>query len=318
MKILGGRFLSPIFLYLCTEPKPCGMEYGKLLKKFGKGGVSDEYIQQTLLQVKSQVVKNLNEKVYKTCFACTDLTSLGSADSHDKIESFALKAVDLRKHFPDMPNVASICVYPVFVETVGLVVGSSNMSITSVAGGFPSSQTFLEVKMLEAAMAVENGADEIDVVISIGELFAGEYDLMGNELAMLRDEIGEDTVFKVIIESGLLAKPHLIREASLIAMAAGADFIKTSTGKTEVSATPEAVIVMCAAIKDYYEATGRKVGIKVAGGISSVEDAVLYYSIAEHILGSEWLSPELFRIGASSLADNLLRAIKKSDLRYFG
>lgn len=171
--------------------------------------------------------------------------------------------------------------------------------------------------MLEAAMAVENGADEIDVVISLGEVLSGEYDLAGGELEMLRGELDEEIVLKVILESGLLDDPDTIRRAAVIAMQAGADFIKTSTGKTGVSATPEAAVVMCEAIRDYYQATGRRVGFKVAGGVSTPEQAVLYYTIVEQILGEEWLNPALFRIGTSRLANRLLTAIRGEEVAYF-
>ncbi len=171
--------------------------------------------------------------------------------------------------------------------------------------------------MLETAMAVENGADEIDVVISIGEFLNGEYDLMGNEIETLRKEIGDEITLKVILESGILAEPELIHRAAVIAMLAGADFIKTSTGKASVAATPEAAVVMCEAIRLFAAQTGRKVGFKAAGGISTPEDAALYYTIVQEILGEEWLTPERFRIGASSLANNLLSAIEGNPVHYF-
>ena len=166
-------------------------------------------------------------------------------------------------------------------------------------------------------MAVENGADEIDVVINVGQMLEGDIEPMTNEIAMLREEAGEDTVFKVIIESGALQTPELIRKASLLAMFAGADFVKTSTGKIPVAATPEAAVVMCTAIRDYYQKTGRKVGFKAAGGIRTAEDAALFYTIVEEILGKEWCTPALWRIGASSLANNLISAIEGTEVKYF-
>lgn len=292
------------------------MEYSSNLKKFGTG-VSPAEIEETLAAVHRALPKNRNEKVYKRCFGAIDLTSLNSTDSKDRIDRFVTRAVELPNHYPEVPNVASVCVYPVFVETAGMAIGDSGMSITSVCGGFPSSQTYLEVKMLETAMAVENGADEVDVVISIGEFLNGEYDLMGNEIEMLRNEIGDDIVLKVILESGILAVPEAIHRASVIAMLAGADFIKTSTGKAAVAATPEAAVVMCRAIRTFAEKTGRQVGFKAAGGISTAEDALLYYTIAEQVLGEEWLSPERFRIGASGLGNRLLSAIVGSSVEYF-
>jgi deoxyribose-phosphate aldolase len=190
------------------------------------------------------------------------------------------------------------------------------LRITSVAGGFPSSQTFLEVKMLEVAMAIENGADEVDVVLNVGKILSEAYDEAANEIEVLREE-AEEATLKVIIESGALATCDNIYKASLLAMAAGADFIKTSTGKIDVAATPEAAVVMCHAIRAYYEKTGRKVGFKAAGGIRSAADAVLYYIIVEQTLGAEWLTPDLFRIGASALANNILSAIEGKEIKYF-
>ena len=200
---------------------------------------------------------------------------------------------------------------------MGLAVDGTPMRITSVAGGFPASQTFLEVKALEVAMAVENGADEIDIVLNVGRMLAGEYDEAANEVEVLRKECADDVVLKVIIESGALKTPELIRRAALLSMLAGADFVKTSTGKIDVAATPEAAVVMCTAIRDYYRRTGRKVGFKAAGGVRTAEDAVLYYTIVEEILGPEWLTPELFRIGASSVANALLTAIEGTPVKYY-
>ncbi len=292
------------------------MEYTRTLQRFGSGS-SREEVARTLERIAPQVEANCRTEVYRRCFGSLDLTSLNPDDTKQRIEQLTRKAVEFPAHFPDMPQVASLCVFPAFVETVGLAAGDSPLTITSVAGGFPSSQPYLEVKMLEAAMAVENGADEIDVVISLGEVLSGEYDLAGGELEMLRGELDEEIVLKVILESGLLDDPDTIRRAAVIAMQAGADFIKTSTGKTGVSATPEAAVVMCEAIRDYYQATGRRVGFKVAGGVSTPEQAVLYYTIVEQILGEEWLNPALFRIGTSRLANRLLTAIRGEEVAYF-
>ena len=246
-----------------------------------------------------------------------DLTALSCTDSVESVTEFAGKAVKFYQQFPHLPNVASICIYPPFVETVGVVVDGTDMRITSVAGGFPSSQTFLEVKVLEVAMAVENGADEIDSVLNVGKMLEGHYDEVANEVEVIRAEMSPEVVLKVIIESGALKTPDLIRKASLLSMFAGADFVKTSTGKIDVCATPVAAVVMCQAIRDYYRKTGRKVGFKPAGGVRSAEDAALYYTIVEEILGKEWLTPELFRIGASSAANNLLTAIEGREVKFF-
>ena len=292
------------------------MEYTPTLRNFGPAPTADE-VSALLEKIGPQARRNCRTEVYKRCFGCIDLTSLGATDSRRSIGEFNRKAIELPRHFPEAGSVASICVYPVFVETVGLAAGDSKMAITSVSGGFPSSQTYLEVKMLETAMAIENGADEIDIVISIGEMLDGEYDLAGNEIETLRAEIGDDAILKVILESGTLSDPELIHKAATIAMEAGADFIKTSTGKNGIAATPEAAVAMCLAIRQFAEKTGRKVGFKAAGGISTAESAALYYSIVEEILGEEWLTPELFRIGASSLANNLLSEIEGREIKYF-
>lgn len=292
------------------------MEYTPTLRNFGPAPTADE-VSALLEKIGPQARRNCRTEVYKRCFGCIDLTSLGATDSRRSIGEFTRKAIELPRHFPEAGSVASICVYPVFVETVGLAAGDSKMAITSVSGGFPSSQTYLEVKMLETAMAIENGADEIDIVISIGEMLDGEYDLAGNEIETLRAEIGDDAILKVILESGTLSEPELIHKAATIAMEAGADFIKTSTGKNGIAATPEAAVAMCLAIRQFAEKTGRKVGFKAAGGISTAESAALYYSIVEDILGEEWLTPERFRIGASSLANNLLSEIEGREIKYF-
>lgn len=292
------------------------MEYANHLSEYAPAP-SEAQVAEEVARIRAAAKGYETDEVYRLCYSAIDLTTLSCSDSVESVTAFARKAVEFYTNYPAIANVASICIYPPFVETVGLAVDDTPMRITSVAGGFPSSQTFLEVKMLETAMAVENGADEIDVVISLGEMLSGEYDLMGNEIETLRNEVGDDVVLKVILESGVLARPELIHRAAVIAMEAGADFIKTSTGKAAVSATPEAAVVMCMAIREFAERTGRRVGFKAAGGISTPQDAVLYYTIVERILGPQWLTPALFRIGASSLAGNLLNAIVGREENYF-
>lgn len=279
--------------------------------------MSEAQVAEEVDRIRKAAVQNHTPEVYKLCYSAVDLTTLSCTDSVESVTEFAGKAVKFYQQFPHLPNVASICIYPPFVETVGVVVDGTDMRITSVAGGFPSSQTFLEVKVLEVAMAVENGADEIDIVLNVGKMLEGHYDEVANEVEVIRTEMSPEVVLKVIIESGALKTPDLIRKASLLSMFAGADFVKTSTGKIDVSATPEAAVVMCQAIRDYYRKTGRKVGFKPAGGVRSAEDAALYYTIVEEILGKEWLTPELFRIGASSAANNLLTAIEGREVKFF-
>jgi deoxyribose-phosphate aldolase len=273
-------------------------------------------VAKEVAKIKMAANRNGNAEVYKFCYSAIDLTTLSCNDSQESVQAFVRKAVDFYEKFPHIPNVASICVFPPFVETVGLEIDGTPMRITSVAGAFPASQSFIEVKALEVAMAIENGADEIDIVLTPGQVIADHYDEAASEIEVLREE-AKDVVLKVIIESGALKTPELIRRASLISMFAGADFVKTSTGKIDVAATPEAAFVMCHAIKDYYNMTGRKVGFKAAGGVKSPEDAALYYTIVEEVLGSEWLTTDLFRIGASSAANNLISAIEDKDIKYF-
>ncbi len=292
------------------------MDYAKQLNEYA-AAPTVEQVDQEVARIKAAAAKNQCVEVYKFCYSTIDLTTLSCNDSVKSVTAFAEKAAAFYQQYPHIPNVASICVYPSFVETVGLAVDGTPMRITSVAGGFPASQTFLEVKALEVAMAIENGADEIDIVLNVGKMLTGEYDEAAAEVELLVKEKGEDVVLKVIIESGALKTPELIRAASLLSMFAGADFVKTSTGKIDVAATPEAAVVMCQAIRDYYAKTGKKVGFKAAGGVRSAEDAALYYTIVEEILGKEWLTPDLFRIGASSVANALLTAIEGTPVKYY-
>ena len=293
------------------------MEYAALLEKYTPVA-SDDLVKSIVAKAKAEMDRNRNEEVYKFCFGALDLTTLNNNDSVRSVAEFVKKAVDVPTRFPNVPNVSSICVYPSFVDIVGLGVEGTDIAVTSVAGGFPTAQTFLEVKMLEVAMAVENGADEIDVVMNAGEMVEGDFDRLANDLEMLCNEAGKEVIFKVIIESGMLTKPEEVYRASLLAILSGADFVKTSTGKSAYGATPKSVMVIYNAIKDYYLQTGINVGIKIAGGVRTVDDAVLYYTLVENLLGREWLTPSLFRFGASApLANALLSAITGEEQHYF-
>ena len=291
------------------------MEYANHLNEYVAAPSAEEVAILTA-GMRAAAARNLNSEVYRFCYSAIDLTTLSCTDSEASVGAFARRCAEFGEHYPHLQNVASICVYPSFVETVGVAVDGTPMRITSVVGGFPSSQTFLEVKMLETAMAIENGADEVDVVMNVGKVLTGALDEAANEIEVLREE-ARDVVLKVILETGALKTPEMIRRASLLAMLAGADFIKTSTGKIDVAATPEAAVVMCLAIRDYYERTGRKVGFKAAGGVRTAEEAALYYTIVEEILGAEWLTTDLFRIGASSAANNILSAIEGHPVKYY-
>ncbi len=266
-------------------------------------------VESLLGHIRSKVSQNASKEVYKLCHSLIDLTTLSSEDSVDSVRAFARAAVEFSLKRSDIPPVASLCVYPPFVEVVGMEIDGSPLKITSVGGGFPASQTFMEVKALECAMAVESGADEVDVVLNVGMMLSGQHEEAMSEIALLREEVGEDTVLKVILESGALGNEELIYVASQLAMCGGADFVKTSTGKQSPAATPEAAVVMCLAIKSYHESRGRMVGFKAAGGVKSAEDALLYYTIVSEILGEEWLTAEYFRLGASSLAEALVAEI---------
>ena len=291
------------------------MEYANHLNEYIPAPTAED-VASTVATIRDAATANQNAEVYKFCLSAIDLTTLSCCDSEESVEAMARRAAEFDMDYPHLQNVASICVYPPFVETVGLNIDGTPLRITSVAGGFPSSQTFLEVKMLEVAMAIENGADEVDVVVNVGKILTGAYDEAANEIEVLRGE-SDGATLKVILETGALKSPEMIYNASLLAMAAGADFIKTSTGKIDVSATPEAAVVMCKAIKEYHEKTGRKVGFKAAGGVRTAEDAALYYTIVKEILGEEWLTTDLFRIGASSAANNILSAIEGKEITYF-
>ncbi|MFR9553403.1 MAG: deoxyribose-phosphate aldolase [Rikenellaceae bacterium] len=284
------------------------MENLQILEGYSPSPTSDE-VAAVLERVYPQVAELSTAEVYKQCYSFIDLTTLASEDSVASVRAFAREAVEFAASREDIPAVASLCVYPSFVEVVGMEIDGSPLKITSVAGGFPSSQTFMEVKALECAMAVESGADEVDVVLNVGMMLSGQYEEAMSEIAMLREEIGEDTILKVIIESGALVEPALIYKASLLSIVAGANFVKTSTGKQSPAATPQAAVVMCQAIKAHYAKSGEKIGFKAAGGIRTAKDAVLYYAIVREVLGEEWLLAEYFRLGASSLAGDLVAEI---------
>lgn len=255
-------------------------------------------------------------EILAACIGLMDLTSLNTTDTVAKIESMARKVNQFRENYPAYPQVAAICVYPNFTKTVRETLTDKSVKLAVVAGVFPSSQSFPEIKCAECKMAAEAGADEIDIVLSLNHFLAGEYDMASREISDMKLASGSAHL-KVILESGTLKEPELIYKASMLSMQAGAHFIKTSTGKTEPAATPEAAFVMCSAIKDYYNKTGVKTGFKPAGGIVTPEDAILYYAIVESVLGKEWLNPELFRLGASRLANNLLSKLEDKTISYY-
>ena len=260
------------------------------------------------------IIKSIKDKSFKNNFTldvlkfihgCIDLTTLTSMDTKESVWSMVDEVVNnYEGRHPDVPNVASICVFPLFVDTVKQALTAKDVKIASVAGGFPSSQTFTEVKIAETALAVMSGADEIDVVMNIGYFLEEDYEALTDELSEIKDSC-RDAKLKVILETGALSTVENIRKATILSIYSGADFVKTSTGKGYPGASPEAVYVMCKVIKEYAGMSGRKVGIKIAGGIKTAEDAVLYYTIVKEVLGKEWLNKDLFRIGASSLIGDI-------------
>ncbi len=252
--------------------------------------------------------RNQNVEIYKKIVSVIDLTSLNSTDNKGVIDKMCAKVNEFKKHYEAIPNVAAICVYPNFVAFVKNQLKVPDVNIASVSAGFPAAQTFIDVKELETKMAIEGGADEIDIVLSIGKFLSGDYESVSKEITAIKN-VMQGKHLKVILETGALTDPLKIWEASLVAMNAGADFIKTSTGKLKPAATVDAAVVMCEAIKHFYKKTGKKIGFKAAGGISTSKDAAIYYTVVEEILGEEWLNSSLFRIGASSLLNNLLENI---------
>ena len=248
--------------------------------------------------------QNFKTDVLKKLYGCVDLTSLTTTDTKESIWKMVTEVNDNEGTRPDVPNVAAICVYPLFANVAKEALTAQNVNIACVSGGFPHAQTFIEVKIAETSMALMQGADEIDIVMNLGFFFEENYDELTEEIDELKASCGDHTL-KVILETGALETSENIAKASILALFSGADFLKTSTGKGYLGASPEAAYVMCLCIKKYFEITGKKIGIKLAGGIRKAEDAVKYYTIVKEVLGEEWLNSKLFRIGASSLVKDL-------------
>ncbi len=283
-----------------------------------------EKIGRTLELIASSLDEFVTPERLKDCFSLMDLTTLHATDTVASVKKLVAKVNGLPQAYPNYPLPASICVFPNFAATVAAERKDPALHVTAVAGCFPASQSFLEVKVRECEMAVESGADEIDIVLALNAFLAGDYDAVKAEIAAMRQAVdaagerqGRRVVLKVILETGLLVSATNIAAAAFLAMEAGADFIKTSTGKVEVNATPMAAFVMCEAIKAFYAKTGRKVGFKAAGGISSAKDALCYYSIVSSVLGSQWLHKGLFRFGVSRLGNSLMGAIEQNTVTYF-
>ena len=285
---------------------------------------NDEAIAHNLELIAASLEELASPELYKACFGIMDQTTLANDDTPASVKAMVEKVNALRTAFPDFPYPASCCVYPNFASVVAATRASKEIHVTCVAGCFPTSQSYLEVKLHEIELAVRNGADEIDIVLALNSFLVGDYDKAGAEIKASREcidrvakELGRPVILKVILETGLLPNTQAIADASFLAMENGADFIKTSTGKVKVNATPQAAYVMCECIKKYYEKTGVKVGFKPAGGVSSAQDALCYWTIVKTILGEEWLNKKLFRFGVSSLANKLLTAVEQKTVTHF-
>lgn len=266
--------------------------------------------------IEKKVPENNTKEVKELLFNCIDLTTLNTTDTEEHVMNFTERVNQFEDKFPDLKNVAAICTFPNMAGIVSETLEADEVKIAAVSAGFPSSQTFIEVKIAETAMAVMEGANEIDIVISVGKFLSGDYETMCEEIQELKD-VCKDNHLKVILETGALGNASNIKKASILSMYAGADFIKTSTGKQQPAATPEAAYIMCEAIKEYHRVTGIKIGFKPAGGINTVHDALTYYTIVKEVLGKEWLNNKLFRLGTSRLANLLLSEIKGEEIKFF-
>jgi len=282
-------------------------KYEEALKNLEQN-FQDEAVQKKTALILDKWMENNTSEVLKFLYSCIDLTSLNTEDNKESIWRFTESVNDFEGSRPDISNVAAICIYPNFVSTVREALTADNVKIASVAGGFPSSQTFAEVKIAEVSLSIADGADEIDIVLNAGLFFEENWEELCGEIEEIKATC-RGVPLKVILETGLLKTSVNIQKATILSMYSGADFIKTSTGKVYPGATPEAVYVICQTIKEYYRFHRRKIGLKVSGGVRTPDDAVKYYTLVKEILGNEWLSPQYFRIGASGLAKNLLEKL---------
>lgn len=277
---------------------------------------SEEVVKAEVAKILEKAPEYNTPDVLKFLLGSIDLTTLSTTDTVSSVAAFTRKVNDFDNDYPHLPHVAAICVYSNFAEVVRTNLDVQGVDVAVVAGGFPSSQTFLPVKIADCALAVAGGANEVDIVLNLGYFLDENYEDLCDEIIEQKHAV-KDAKLKVILETGALRTPEMIKRASVLAMYSDADFIKTSTGKIYEGASLEAAWVMCRCIKEYYEKTGRKVGFKAAGGVRTAEEAVQYYAIVKEVLGDKWLNHDLFRIGASSLANALLTAIEGTEVKYF-
>ncbi|MBP3614600.1 MAG: deoxyribose-phosphate aldolase [Bacteroidaceae bacterium] len=291
-------------------------KYDYVLKEYTAAMSDAEVAAKVKEIIDTKVAGNNTPEVKRFLFNCIDLTTLKCTDSEESVLAFTEKVNEFDDRYPDLENVAAICVYPNFAKIVSQSLEVEKVGIACVSGGFPSSQTFQEIKVAETALALHDGATEIDIVLSVGKFLSGDYESVCDEIQELKSICGEKHL-KVILETGALKTSENIKKASILSIYSGADFIKTSTGKESPAATPEAAYVMCNTIKEYYTKTGTKIGFKPAGGINCVNDALVYYTIVKEVLGEEWLTNELFRLGTSRLANLLLSEIVGEETKFF-
>lgn len=292
-------------------------KYEQTLAKYNTS-IDDNAVRDAVRNIIAEKVSaNDTIDVKKFLFGSIELTTLKTTDSDTSVLAFTERLNDFDNQYPDMPHVATVCVYPCFANTVAESLEVDGVEIACVSGSFPSSQARIEVKIAETSLAVADGATEIDIVMPVGKFLSGDYEGVCDDIAELKAACGETVPMKVILETGALKTATNIKKAALLAMYSGADYIKTSTGKLQPAATPEAAYVMCQAIKEYYDETGIQIGFKPAGGINSVMDAIIYYTIVKEVLGEKWLTNKWFRLGTSRLANMLLSEIKGEQIKFF-
>ena len=279
--------------------------------------ITDEEVHNIVHRIITEKVSlNDTTEVKKFLLGSVELTTLKTTDSEESVMAFTERVNAFDEQYPELPHVATICVYPCFAKTVSETLEVDDVEITCVSGSFPSSQALIEVKIAETALAIKDGATEIDIVMPVGKFLSGDYESVADDISELKAVCG-DKKMKVILETGCLKTAQNIKKASILAMYAGADYIKTSTGKLEPAATPEAAYVMCQAIKEYYEKTGIQIGFKPAGGLNTVMDAIIMYTIVKEVLGEKWLTNVWFRMGTSRLANLLLSEVVGHETKFF-
>ena len=291
-------------------------KYEEALAKYNTDLKDEEIANKVAQLIEEKVPENDTLEVKKFLMGSVELTTLKTTDSEESVLKFTERVNDFEDAYPDLPHVATICVYPCFASIVSQSLEVEGVEVACVSGSFPSSQACIEVKTVETALAVRDGATEIDIVMSVGKFLSGDYETVCDEISELKAICGEKKM-KVILETGLLGSAENIKKASILAMYAGADYIKTSTGKEKPAATPEAAYVMCQAIKEYYDKTGIQIGFKPAGGLNTVHDALVYYTIVKEVLGEKWLTNQYFRLGTSRLANLLLSEVVGEEVKFF-